>query len=103
MAHTLPFGAYEQSKTANIYMANEVERRGGPRDLHRLSVHYGGIWTDLQVHVPEKTMRVWKHRKNIRKGMKSVKQGAVTTVCESVDWEWEWQTGRCLESCQKLG
>jgi NAD(P)-dependent dehydrogenase (short-subunit alcohol dehydrogenase family) len=37
-----PFGAYGQSKTANIWMANEIERRYGAHGLHGLAVHPGG-------------------------------------------------------------
>lgn len=34
---------YWQSKTANIYVANEIDRRYGSKGLHRLSVHPGNI------------------------------------------------------------
>lgn len=39
-----PFRAYGQSKTANIYMANEIERRYGGRGLHAWSLHPGVIY-----------------------------------------------------------
>jgi NAD(P)-dependent dehydrogenase (short-subunit alcohol dehydrogenase family) len=42
-----PWSAYGQSKTANVYMANEIERRYGSRGLHALSLHPGGIDTPL--------------------------------------------------------
>jgi NAD(P)-dependent dehydrogenase (short-subunit alcohol dehydrogenase family) len=35
--------AYANSKLANIYMANEIERRYGAKGLHGLSLHPGGI------------------------------------------------------------
>ena len=35
--------SYGQSKTANAYMANEIERRFGTQALHGLSVHPGVI------------------------------------------------------------
>ena len=34
---------YGQSKTANIYMANEIERRYGSSGLHALSLHPGMV------------------------------------------------------------
>ena len=39
----LQFVAYGQSKTANIWMANEIERRFGAQGLHALSVHPGEL------------------------------------------------------------
>jgi NAD(P)-dependent dehydrogenase (short-subunit alcohol dehydrogenase family) len=37
------FIAYGQSKTANIYMVTEIERRYASRGLHANAVHPGGI------------------------------------------------------------
>ena len=39
--------SYTLSKLANIYMANEIERRYGSRGLHALSVHPGGAATGI--------------------------------------------------------
>lgn len=38
-----------QSKTANIWTANEIERRYGAQGLHATSVHPGIIGTNLCV------------------------------------------------------
>lgn len=44
--------AYGQSKTANIYLATEIERRFGAHGLHGLAVHPGFIMeTELARHV----------------------------------------------------
>lgn len=43
-----PFVGYASSKTCNIWMANELERRYGAQGLHSISVHPGGIETGLQ-------------------------------------------------------
>ena len=43
--------AYGQAKPANIYFANEIERRYGSKNLHTTSLHPGGIATNLQQHV----------------------------------------------------
>lgn len=39
------FQAYGQSKTANIYMANAIDRNYGAQGLHGLSLHPGVIMT----------------------------------------------------------
>lgn len=54
-----PWAAYGNSKTANIYMANEIERRYGSKGLHGLSVMPGGIRTSLQEHVPDAVKASW--------------------------------------------
>ncbi|KAF4619106.1 hypothetical protein G7Y89_g14742 [Cudoniella acicularis] len=64
--------AYGQSKTANIYMANEIERR----------------YDEAQ-----KNWWQWK-------GVKSTEQGAATTVLAAVGKEWEGVGGKYLEDCQ---
>lgn len=49
-----PWKSYGQSKTANVYLANEIERRYGAKGLHATSLHPGGIWTGLQDHLDMK-------------------------------------------------
>src|SRR4051812_20998476 len=39
--------SYGQSKAANVWMANEIERRYGPKGLHATSAHPGLIWSGL--------------------------------------------------------
>jgi NAD(P)-dependent dehydrogenase (short-subunit alcohol dehydrogenase family) len=46
-----PFVAYGQSKTANIWMANEIERRFGAQGLHAMSVHPGGARLAVSCHL----------------------------------------------------
>ena len=92
--------AYAHSKTANIWFANEIERRYGANHLHALSLHTGGIWTGLQVHVPAEHMAVWKAMPEVAQLMKSAEQGAATTVWAAVGKVWEGKGGRYLEDCQ---
>ncbi|KAF2032537.1 NAD(P)-binding protein [Setomelanomma holmii] len=92
--------AYAHAKTANIYFANEIERRYGSQGLHALSLHPGGIWTGLQVHVPAEVMDAWKANPEVDKHMKSIEQGAATSVWASVGKVWEGKGGRYLEDCQ---
>lgn len=89
-----PFGGYGQSKTANIYMASEIERRYGTRGLHAWSLHPGGIDTGLQVHVD---FGAYKALPEIQRMMKSTEQGAATTVLAAVDRELEGKGGKFLE------
>ncbi|KAL8966463.1 MAG: hypothetical protein Q9183_003363, partial [Haloplaca sp. 2 TL-2023] len=73
-----PWAAYGSSKTANIYMANEIERRYGAKGLHGLSVMPGGIRTGLQEHVPDSVKASWDTDDEVRNYMKSPAQGAAT-------------------------
>lgn len=91
--------AYGQSKTANIYMANEIERRYGGKGLHALSLHPGGIATGLQVHMSEEAKAGFAKDEKVRNYMKSPAQGAATTVYAAVSKEWEGRGGRYLEDC----
>ena len=93
-----PWKAYGQSKTANIYMANEIERRYGAKGLHGLSVMPGGIMTGLQVHVID---QISKSLEGAQHYMKSPQQGAATTVYAALSKEWEGRGGRYLEDCQE--
>ena len=93
-----PWAAYGQSKTANIYMANEIERRYGTKGLHGLSLNPGGIKTGLQVHVEDQLAATMEAVKHI---MKSPEQGAATTVYAALSKEWEGRGGRYLENCQE--
>lgn len=95
-----PWRAYGQAKTANIYMANEIERRYGARGLHGLSLHPGGIMTGLQVHVDPATAASWN--KDMRL-WRSTEQGAATTVYAALSAEWEGRGGRYLADCVEQG
>ncbi|EXJ87735.1 hypothetical protein A1O1_04660 [Capronia coronata CBS 617.96] len=91
-----PWKAYGQSKTANIYMANEIERRYGPRGLHAWSLMPGGIMTGLQVHVDFSAML---DLPEVQRIMKSPAQGAATTVLAAVDKDLHGKGGKYLEDC----
>ncbi|EAW06948.1 short-chain dehydrogenase [Aspergillus clavatus NRRL 1] len=95
-----PARAYAQSKTANIYMMNEIERRFGARGLHGLSVHPGDIFTGLQKHVDEEILREWR-RPEMKPYLKTAEQGAATVVVAAVGREWEGRGGVYLEDCRE--
>ena len=94
-----PWAGYGQSKTANIYMANEIETRYGSKGLHGLSLHPGGIWTGLQKFIPAETMKEWKARPNVENILKSPEQGAATTVLAAVGKMYENKGRLYLEDC----
>lgn len=83
---------YGQSKTANIYMANQIERLYGSKGLHANSLMPGGILTGLQAHVSADLVKAWDGFP----GMKSPEQGAATTVLAAVGKEWEGVGGKYL-------
>ncbi|KAK2674647.1 Short-chain dehydrogenase/reductase SDR [Fusarium oxysporum f. sp. vasinfectum] len=76
-----PWVSYGQSKTADIYLANEIDRRYGAQGLHATSVHPGGILTELSRYSPQ--------------------QGAATTVWAAIGKQWENAGGRYLENCEE--
>ncbi|KAJ9604654.1 hypothetical protein H2200_010768 [Cladophialophora chaetospira] len=92
-----PSIAYGQSKTATIYMSNEIDRRYGSKGIHSLSLHPGGIWTGLQIHMDTSK---FKGNRDIERTMKNCEQGAATTVWAAIDREWEGQGGKYLSNCQ---
>ncbi|KAF9873840.1 hypothetical protein CkaCkLH20_08574 [Colletotrichum karsti] len=98
-----PWVAYGQSKTANIYMANEIEKRYGGKGLHALSLHPGGIQTNLSQHLDQDTIAALGANPELQKQMKSVAQGAATSVYAAVSKEWEGRGGRYLSNCIEQG
>lgn len=80
-----PWQAYGQSKTANIYMANHIDRHYGPRNLRAVSVHPGVILsTELCRHVPPQGLEHIADAEFFGRIEKSAEQGAATTVWAAV-------------------
>ncbi|KAI1426557.1 putative oxidoreductase,short chain dehydrogenase [Xylaria sp. FL1777] len=92
--------AYGQSKLAQIYMANYVDRNLGTKGIHALSLMPGGIATNLQKYTPVEVREGWKTNPMIWNFMKSPEQGAATTILAAVGKEWEGRGGKYLENCQ---
>ena len=92
-----PWVAYGQSKTANIYMANEIERLYGAKGLHATSVHPGMISTSLGRHVDPQVLQSLVDP--VKHMLKSQAQGAATIVWAAVGKEWEGKGGKYLEDC----
>ncbi|KAK1982918.1 hypothetical protein LZ30DRAFT_780974 [Colletotrichum cereale] len=100
--------AYGQSKTANIYTANEVERRYGPRGLHGLSLHPGAVLTGMTQQDASGTSAIRARMgeeafQEYMRGMKSPPQGAATTIYAALSKDWEGKGGRYLVDCAEAG
>jgi NAD(P)-dependent dehydrogenase (short-subunit alcohol dehydrogenase family) len=88
--------AYGQSKTANIYMSNAIERKYGSKGLHSTSVHPGVIHTGLSQHMDPDILAAMGTEPDLGLSMKSVEQGAATTVWAAIGKEWENKGGQFL-------
>ncbi|KAG8156879.1 hypothetical protein KVR01_013292 [Diaporthe batatas] len=95
--------AYGQSKTANIHMANEIERRYGSRGLHANSLHPGVIFTNLMQFMDPAQLVEMGKSDEARRMMKSVEQGAATTVWAAIGKEWEGKGGEFLADVGRTG
>jgi NAD(P)-dependent dehydrogenase (short-subunit alcohol dehydrogenase family) len=94
-----PWAGYGQAKTANIYMASEIENRYGTKGLHGLALHPGGIWTGLQKHVSAEQLEKWKTPETLLH-IKSLEQGAATSVLAAVGKEYEGKGRLYLDNCE---
>ncbi|KAM0327371.1 hypothetical protein ACHAPQ_007423 [Fusarium lateritium] len=92
-----PWGAYARSKAANVYMANEIERRYGSEGIHANSVAPGLVASGIGRYVPEEVMlSVISDRMN---HIQSLGQAAATTLMAAVGREWEGRGGVYLSHC----
>ncbi|KAI9037535.1 uncharacterized protein KD926_000255 [Aspergillus affinis] len=95
-----PWVAYAQSKTANIYTANELDRRYGSKGLHAWSVHPGLIHTGLMQYLEKETVEGWGNDPTVAKITKNPEEGAATSVWAATARALEAQGGTYLEDCQ---
>jgi NAD(P)-dependent dehydrogenase (short-subunit alcohol dehydrogenase family) len=96
-----PWLSYGQSKTADAYLANEIDRRYGSQGLHATSVHPGGIMTELARYIPPEVLQSLASSDAAKKILKSPEQGAATTVWAAIGKQWENAGGKYLENCQE--
>jgi NAD(P)-dependent dehydrogenase (short-subunit alcohol dehydrogenase family) len=91
--------AYAQSKTANIYMANEIERRYAERNVHATSVHPAiVVQTALAQYMPPDAFK-GVDKSALYAAIKSVEQGAATTVWAAIGDKWKSDGGKYLSDC----
>ena len=101
--------AYGQSKIANIYMGNSITRRYGAQNLCGLSVHPGGIVTELGRHLSEEDYKLFgdsaQQEKMFTTMFKSPEQGAATQVWAAVSPHFEGpeNNGRYLADVGESG
>jgi NAD(P)-dependent dehydrogenase (short-subunit alcohol dehydrogenase family) len=92
------WAAYGQSKTANIYFVNEIERRYGSKGLHGLSQHLGITQINLSQYLSKEFPESLATNKSLHNSMKSVAQGAATIIYAALSEEWEGRGGRYLSN-----
>lgn len=91
--------AYGHSKTANIWFANELERRYGSKHLHATSLHPGGVDTNLDQHINDPNIRAIMETPEVRAYYKNPAQGAATSVYAALSEEWKHKGGKYLSDC----
>jgi NAD(P)-dependent dehydrogenase (short-subunit alcohol dehydrogenase family) len=103
-----PFVAYGRSKTANVLFAVELDRRLRARGVRATSLHPGGIRTELLRHTtPELLAEMTAGAARQADGsqgeapvIKTVEQGAATSVWAAFVAPGEAVGGRYCEDCQ---
>jgi NAD(P)-dependent dehydrogenase (short-subunit alcohol dehydrogenase family) len=93
--------AHANSKLANVYMANELERRYGHKGLHGISIHPGVVHTNIPRHLGSELVEQLMKEENILKILSTSEQGAATTVLAAVGKGWEGKGGKYLEYCEE--
>jgi NAD(P)-dependent dehydrogenase (short-subunit alcohol dehydrogenase family) len=97
-----PFGAYGQSKTANVLFAVEATRRWAQEGIFVNALMPGGIATPLQRHLPahyaEQALEAFRAAGT---DFKSVEQGAATSVLLAASPLLEGIGGRYFEDCNE--
>jgi NAD(P)-dependent dehydrogenase (short-subunit alcohol dehydrogenase family) len=93
-----PWLAYGQSKTANIWLANEIARRWADDGITANSLMPGAIHTNLQRHVSEVDLERLRARSGTDIGFKTVEAGASTSVLLAASPLLDGVTGRYFEN-----
>ncbi|KAF4470090.1 WW domain-containing oxidoreductase [Fusarium albosuccineum] len=94
-----PMVAYGASKTANLWTANEIERRYGALGIHAWSVHPGLVLTDLGRHMAREQQEASMADPYLALIAKNAEQGAATSVWAAVAATLEGDGGKYLEDC----
>lgn len=92
-----PYVAYGQSKTANIYMTNYIDRVYGPQGIRAVSVHPGVILsTELMRHQKVEDLQSIGDPAYFQKIECNAEQGAATTVWAALSPYFETHGGMYL-------
>jgi NAD(P)-dependent dehydrogenase (short-subunit alcohol dehydrogenase family) len=97
-----PFGAYGQSKTANVLFAVEATRRWAADGITCNALMPGGILTALQRHLdPDYGAGAAERFERAGTRLKSVEQGAATSVLLATSPLLDGIGGRYFEDCHE--
>jgi len=100
-----PFGAYGQSKTANVLFAVEATRRWADDGITANALMPGGISTPLQRHVlaadPDYMKKALERFERAGRKLKTPEQGAATSVLLAASPLLEGVGGRYFEDCNE--
>jgi NAD(P)-dependent dehydrogenase (short-subunit alcohol dehydrogenase family) len=95
------WSAYGQSKTANVLLAVELDRRLASKRVRANALHPGGIRTELGRHLSEDDVKELMSRTSGSKiEWKTPESGAATSVWAATAPELEGKGGLYLEDCQ---
>jgi NAD(P)-dependent dehydrogenase (short-subunit alcohol dehydrogenase family) len=95
------FGAYGQSKTANVLFTVELTRRLAGQGVTANAVHPGVIMTELARHMQQQDLEeLGKHAPPGGLKFKPVEAGAATSVWAATSPDLEGKSGLYLEDCQ---
>ncbi|KAF5004294.1 hypothetical protein FDECE_9204 [Fusarium decemcellulare] len=98
--HYDAMATYAQSKTANLWTANEIERRYGAQGIHAWSVQPGAVQTDLARHMSSEEQQGMASDPFLSKIFKNPQQGASTSIWGATAEALEGKGGKYLEDCQ---
>ncbi|WP_166903147.1 SDR family NAD(P)-dependent oxidoreductase [Mycobacterium sp. DL440] len=97
-----PFGAYGQSKTANVLFAVEAARRWADDGITANALMPGGILTALQRHLdPAYGAQAAQRFAEAGSRLKTVEQGAATSVLLAASPLLEGISGRYFDDCNE--
>ncbi|MDQ8043708.1 MAG: SDR family NAD(P)-dependent oxidoreductase [Patulibacter sp.] len=94
-----PFLGYGQSKSANALFAVEADRRWAADGIRTFSVMPGGIATRLQRHVDPEVLAAARREAGADGQMKTIEQGAATSVFAATSTLLDGLGGLYLEDC----
>ena len=97
-----PWTAYGRSKTANALFALALDNRLKDRGVRAISVHPGGIRTELGRHMTPEVMQKMMDRVKSQPGQykfKTVPQGAATSIWAGVIADVNEAGGKFCEDC----
>ncbi|KAI1092658.1 short-chain dehydrogenase [Rostrohypoxylon terebratum] len=97
------WGAYGQSKTANIYMATQIERLYGPQGLHGLSLSPGSFSSPNLQKFCQDEQAAAEVDERMSRYFTNVQQGCATSVYAAVSKDLEGRGGLYLEGASVAG